>query len=126
MGPFVALVVMVIKEKRVFFPEIAYIPPLKQVQWSLFLSTVIWSYGGFDSMGSMAGEVKGGRPTYIRGIAGSMPLIILNYLGPIIFGYFQINTWTTWQAGYFTDIGYSVAQWLGIWMVAASALRYIF
>jgi len=32
--------------------------------------------GGYDAMGSVAGEVKGGRITYIMGIATSLPLCV--------------------------------------------------
>jgi hypothetical protein len=32
-------------------------PPFQQVDWGVFLSTVIWSYGGFDNMGGMAGTI---------------------------------------------------------------------
>lgn len=37
------------------------------IDWALFISVIIWNLDGFDIMGAMAGEVEGGRSTYIRG-----------------------------------------------------------
>jgi len=99
-----------------------YVPRLWKINWGLLLSTAIWSYGGFDSMGSLAGEVKGGRPTFIKGIFGSMPLIMINYYFPILIGYGISSDYTQWIDGYFTQIPYLINNWLGPWMVAASAL----
>lgn len=82
--------------------------PFGDIQWSLFLSTVLWCFGmffslfvffsfspswfscslssfclpvhesagGFDSIGSVAGEVKGGRRTFILGISASVPIVV--------------------------------------------------
>ncbi len=38
------------------------------IDWALFISVIIWNLDGFDIMGAMAGEVEGGRSTYIRGL----------------------------------------------------------
>ncbi len=35
--------------------DISVLPNFATVDWGLFLSTVIWCYGGFDSMGAFAG-----------------------------------------------------------------------
>jgi len=73
-------------------------------------------------MGSLAGEVKGGRRTFITGIFGSMPLIMVNYVYPTIIGYQIARKWQDWESGYFTDVAFMLSNWLGKWMVAASAL----
>lgn len=74
------------------------LPRFNDIQWSLFISTTLWSFGsspdtyglkhsltgnasgGYDSMGSVAGEVKDGRRTYIAGISISLPLNVRRYL----------------------------------------------
>jgi len=121
-SPFIAEFIMVGLKHEVKAHELAYIPPMDEINWGVFLSTVIWSYGGFDSIGSLAGEVKGGRGTFMKGIFGSIPLIFLNYFFPIWFGYCIDPHWTDWQSGYFTKVAYQLTKWLGIWMVAASAV----
>eukprot|EP01087_Luapelamoeba_hula_P009332 TRINITY_DN2405_c0_g1_i1.p1 TRINITY_DN2405_c0_g1~~TRINITY_DN2405_c0_g1_i1.p1 ORF type:complete len:396 (+),score=39.51 TRINITY_DN2405_c0_g1_i1:180-1367(+) len=95
---------------------------LSEIQWGVFLSTVLWSYGGYDSVGSVAGEVKGGRPTFIKGISASLPLAIANYFAPVAIGYSLHPQVEDWQSGFFTKIAYDEASWLGIWMVAASCI----
>ncbi len=93
---------------------LSFIPETPDIQWGLFLSTVIWCYGGFDNMGSLAGEVKGGRATFLVGIIGSFPLIILNYFLPIFIGYSIDTNYTDWVSGYFGPLAYKLANWLGI------------
>jgi len=60
MSPFVAELILIGINNDFHLTRLKEIPS-KDIQWGLFLSMVIWSYGGFDSMGSLAGEVKGGR-----------------------------------------------------------------
>eukprot|EP01119_Soliformovum_irregulare_P010477 TRINITY_DN2583_c0_g1_i1.p1 TRINITY_DN2583_c0_g1~~TRINITY_DN2583_c0_g1_i1.p1 ORF type:complete len:477 (+),score=95.86 TRINITY_DN2583_c0_g1_i1:67-1497(+) len=99
-----------------------YVPPMKEIKWGTFISTVVWSFGGFDSMGSMAGEVKGGRPTIMRGIIGSMPLVMVNYLFPLIIGILIAPDWQDWQSGYFTVVASRVTPWVHYFMVGSSVL----
>jgi len=121
MSPFLAELILIAIHNDYHLTRLKEIPT-KDIQWGLFLSTVIWSYGGFDSMGSLAGEVKGGRRTFVQGITGSMPLIIANYFVPVILGYSINSNHSNWVSGYFTTLAYKEASWLGAWMVAASAL----
>jgi hypothetical protein len=37
---------------------LAEVPPLHKIKFGVYLGTVIWCYGGFDNMGSLAGEVE--------------------------------------------------------------------
>jgi len=125
LSPFICEFILVIMHHDLDVSLLKYTPPVHDIQWALFLSTVIWSYGGFDSMGSLAGEVKGGRKTFMMGIMCSFPLIFLNYFFPICFGYSVQSNWSLWQSGYFTTIADLVktrGNYLGYWMVAASAI----
>jgi amino acid transporter len=94
----------------------------ESADWGLYLSTVIWSFGGFDSLGSLAGEVKGGRKTYILGTFGVLPFNICSYLIPIAIGYSLKPDYTQWTSGYFTIVAYSVSSWLGVLMVTGSVV----
>ena len=125
LAPFVVEAVIVVKDGQLDLKSLAYIPPYKNLQFSLFLSTVIWSYGGFDSMGSLAGEVKGGRKTFMSGIIGSFPLIFINYFIPTAIGYSINGNYNNWVAGYFAPLAFLLntqRSYLGYWMVVASAL----
>jgi len=122
LSPFIAEFIMVGMRHEIDVKALAYVPPLNEIQWGVFLSTVIWSYGGFDSLGSLAGEVKGGRSTFLKGIFGSVPLIFINYFFPIWFGYSIDKNWKDWTSGFFSPLAYKLSHWLGAWMVAASAV----
>jgi len=127
LAPFFIEVFLVIYRHELNVNILLEVPPFAYVEPNIgvFLSTVIWSYGGFDSMGNLAGEVKGGRKTFLLGILGSFPLVFLNYFFPIFVGYSINPVYQDWQTGYFTNIAYMVTtkgQWLGIFMVIASAI----
>jgi len=125
LSPFVWETIVVAYEGKVDFELLRFVPEYNDMNISVFLSTVIWSFGGFDSMGSLAGEVKGGRKTFMTGILGSFPLIFVNYFIPIVIGYSVDSNWKCWDTGYFGTVSYEVpraAHYLGPWMVAASAL----
>ncbi len=77
-------------------------------------------------MGSMAGEVKGGRPTFLKGIIGSLPIIVANYFGPIMIGLPFSPNIQLWNSGWFTTLAQNIAPWLGGWMVASSFIRFSF
>lgn len=138
LAPFIVEIAMVIQRHELDIHALRTIPPVHDIQWAVFLSTIIWSYGGFDSMGSLAGnhifplvisdhfklgEVKGGRSTFMRGLLGSFPLIFMNYFWPIFIGYSIDTNYQDWTSGYFTPLAYKLTKWLGIWMAASSAVR---
>lgn len=50
---------------------------------STFVGTTVWAFGGFDSLGSIAGEIEGGKRTFFRGLLLCMPMMLLNYSFPL-------------------------------------------
>jgi hypothetical protein len=58
--------------------------PRHGVHWSVFMSTLLWNFQGFDSMGSLAGEVKNARVTYPVGILVGSALITSMYILPVL------------------------------------------
>jgi len=92
------------------------------IKWGILLGTMVYAYGGFDSLGSFAGEVKGGRRAFIAGIFGILPFNILNYMIPVCLGYMVHPHYKDWQSGYFTSIGFDLTIWLGIVMTCSAEL----
>ncbi|EEY62249.1 Amino Acid-Polyamine-Organocation (APC) Family [Phytophthora infestans T30-4] len=74
-----------------------------QIDWSLFLSTILWNYQGWDSLGCVAGEVKDGGRTYPIAIVIAMILITINYAFP-------------------ETIAMTLAPWLGVWVGMAAVV----
>lgn len=90
------------------------------VEWSLFLSTLLWNTNGWDNAGCCAGEVENPRRTYPRAMAAAVFLVILAYLLPVAVGVGVDRNWGDWKEGYFPQIGAKIGgEWLGTWLTAA-------
>lgn len=61
-------------------PSWDYVGP----RMSTFVGTCVWAFGGFDSLGNIAGEISGGRRTFFLGLLITMPLLLCNYTFPLI------------------------------------------
>eukprot|EP01126_Amoeba_proteus_P043876 TRINITY_DN4840_c0_g1_i14.p1 TRINITY_DN4840_c0_g1~~TRINITY_DN4840_c0_g1_i14.p1 ORF type:complete len:356 (-),score=43.36 TRINITY_DN4840_c0_g1_i14:90-1157(-) len=119
--PFVTEFIMIfVLHRRVYWESLGEIPT--QVNWSVLLSTSVWSFGGFDTIGSLAGEVKGGTRTYICGLAGALPLTLFTYVFPVILSYLVFPYREKWGDHTFTDVAFTYTQSLGVSMLIASVL----
>lgn len=97
-------------------------PFLQSTQWGLYFSTLVWSFGGFDSIGSAAGEVAGGLRSFVCAFALTIPLVMGNYALPVLVGYAITREFATWQSGYFSAIGAMVSPAVGVMMVVAAVI----
>jgi len=105
------------------FSNMLYIPDIKSVKWSVLISTAVWSLGGYDYVGSVAGEVKGGKKAFVIGILATFPLNLINYLYPLTLTYIVDGNDANWQSGYFTQLTRNhFPYWLGIMMVISAVL----
>ncbi|TYZ57249.1 hypothetical protein PybrP1_008806 [[Pythium] brassicae (nom. inval.)] len=92
------------------------------INWSVFLSTILWNYQGWDSLGCVAGEVKDGGRTYPIAIVIAMTLITVNYAFPVAAGIMVQPDFTTWHEGSLESIAMTIAPWLGVWVGAAAVV----
>jgi len=103
--------------------NVVNIPPLSDVVWSPLISSVVWNLDGNDYIGSIAGEVKGGRKTYIIAILIVMPLSIINFGYPILLAYLIDGNNSHWVSGYLTDvIRIHCPVWLGLLSIISFTL----
>jgi amino acid transporter len=54
--------------------------------WGLFFNTMLFNYTGWDSLGSLAGEVTNGKRAFPIGVLGALALITINYALPVFLG----------------------------------------
>jgi len=108
----------------VHFDKLLWIPDFNDIAWGKFISTVVWSFGGFDSVGSVAGDVAGGKRTFLLGVLGSFPISLVNYFWPIMLDFILDPDVKNWHEGYFTLVTFKVfpSPWIGIWLTISSAL----
>jgi amino acid transporter len=97
-------------------------PFFANTNWGLYFSTLVWCFGGFDSIGSAAGEVAGGVRSFVCAFVLTIPLVMANYALPVVVGYAITREFNTWTSGYFSAIGAMVAPGVGIMMIVAAVV----
>eukprot|EP01129_Flabellula_baltica_P004532 TRINITY_DN1582_c0_g2_i6.p1 TRINITY_DN1582_c0_g2~~TRINITY_DN1582_c0_g2_i6.p1 ORF type:complete len:313 (-),score=45.62 TRINITY_DN1582_c0_g2_i6:49-987(-) len=97
-------------------------PDLLTRDWALFFSVMIWNVSGFDSLSTVAGELKNPEKMhYALGIAGLMSLA--TYFFPLLFLVSSAPDYELWVEGYFPVIAENIAgDWLKIFVVLAQGV----
>eukprot|EP00697_Spironema_sp_BW2_P011447 gnl/Spiro4/27131_TR13494_c0_g1_i1.p1 gnl/Spiro4/27131_TR13494_c0_g1~~gnl/Spiro4/27131_TR13494_c0_g1_i1.p1 ORF type:complete len:534 (+),score=163.02 gnl/Spiro4/27131_TR13494_c0_g1_i1:56-1603(+) len=98
---------------------------LSRSNFADFVATMIWTWTGYDTIGSLAGEVKGGRRTYLLGMFITFPFSILNYVVPVFTGFAIERDSANWSVCCLTKIAYSVSTLCYVLMATSAALCYI-
>lgn len=100
------------------------IPSISQVNWGVFVATVVWSLGNFDGVGALAGEVSGGRRVFLTGFLSTLPISYANYILPVLLCMIAVPDWRSplWTAGGYVEIAGTIRPWLGDIMSAAASL----
>lgn len=104
--------------------SMAYVPNFGSIDWPVYISTIIWCIGGFDYVGALCGEVKGGPKIFFRGILLSLPFSIATYALPVMLCVVVMPPSTPggWGPGAYTTVAQHVSAWLGYVMIAASCV----
>jgi len=92
------------------------------INWSLFVSTMLWNFQGWDGLGCVAGEVKDGKRTYPLGVLFALVVITFAYTLPVMVGVCVIPDLSAWQSGLLETIASKISPWLGVWVVIGAAL----
>ncbi|KAL6078954.1 Amino acid permease [Balamuthia mandrillaris] len=120
--PFVLLVIMAPIQVHFDWSKWLELPRHNELDFGVFISTLAYMFGGFDNLGVFAGEVKGGRRSFIIGLFGILPINVMNYFFPVFFGFMVAPHYADWQSGYFTHVAKILSSWLGIIMLVGSAV----
>ncbi|ETV86501.1 hypothetical protein H257_01681 [Aphanomyces astaci] len=79
------------------------------VQWDVLMGTIFWSFNGFASVSTFAGEVANPSKTYPTALAITIVFVELTYLIPLVAGtVFNEPLWHTWTEISFSDLGFAV------------------
>ncbi|KAG9452845.1 hypothetical protein H6P81_005749 [Aristolochia fimbriata] len=97
---------------------------LHNVNWSLYLNTLFWNLNYWDSISTLAGEVKDPMKTLPKSLFYAVIVVIFGYFIPLLAG-----TGATkldrerWTDGYLADVAKMIAGvWLRWWIQGAAAL----
>ncbi|KAK8952474.1 putative polyamine transporter [Platanthera zijinensis] len=94
------------------------------VDWSLYLNTLFWNLNYWDSISTLAGEVRNPKKTLPKALFYALILVVFVYIYPLLAGTGSIPLERElWTDGYFSDIAKILGgMWLTLWLQAASAL----
>ena len=128
--PFVAILIVLGLDGKLasvdYASIIGDIPKIGAVEWPVLLSTLVWTLGSFDSVGALAGEVKGGKREFLTGFMVTLPISYTNYIAPMLICLVAAPNWRTgaWSndGGGYEQIAMGLRGWLGILMTCASLL----
>lgn len=91
--------------------------------WRKFLTVLLWNTSGFDSAGSVAGEVAEPSTSYPRALIATVALMTLSYSLPTLVGYAYVPDRDDWHDGTFVDAAdYVGGKGLKIWLGVAGAV----
>ncbi len=100
----------------------ADIPALGAVDYGIFISTLVWALGGFDSVGALAGEVKGGKSTYLKGVLLTIPASFVTYIGPALLCLIAVPQYSSPLWNGYTHLAGAITPWLGVLMTVCALL----
>ena len=116
LAPFAAMVIIGAPQVE----PTAWLAGTGNVEWGLFLSTVLWNTNGWDNAGCCAGEVEKPGQTYPWAMTAAVLLVTLAYLLPVAVGVGVDKNWSDWKEGYFPVIAAKIGgDWLGRWLTIA-------
>lgn len=92
------------------------------IDWSAFMSTLLWNYQGWDGLGCIAGEVKNGKRTYPLGIILALLMMTITYSIPIAVGVSMDSDFDRWGDGYLSTIANEISPWMGVWVVVGAMI----
>lgn len=87
----------------------------------VFLSTMMWSYTGWDSLGCIAGEVKNPGRTYIVGSLLTLVLVTATYGLPVLIGVQLQPDLARWAPGTFVALAFGSGKVVG-WLATLGAI----
>ena len=99
-------------------PAAAAVAPA--IDWSGFLATIMWSFTGWDALGSLAGEVKDPRRTYIAGTLLTLVVATTSYALPLVVSIATHPDYATWRSGSFAAFTGDLSPWLATACTLAS------
>jgi amino acid transporter len=79
-------------------PFMPFVPHGQSIFGSLGpgLAIGVWMYSGYDSMSTVAGEVRNPRKLIPRGLMIAMPIVVLLYFLPTLAGLAGVGNWSDW------------------------------
>jgi amino acid transporter len=101
------------------------VPPEKfsKVNWGLFLTTIVWSTGGFDNMSQVSSELQNPKKSYPRAMVLTLFAMIITTIVPFLVAFSVAPNYHLWHDGYWAQIAFLAAgDWLRIVLVVGAII----
>jgi amino acid transporter len=92
------------------------------LDWTAFLSTMLWSFTGWDSLGCIAGEVINPKRTFFLGTVITMAFVTVSYTLTLFVSITTHPDYWNWDQGSFAKFAGDVGSWLGVFATTAALL----
>lgn len=96
-----------------------------RIEWAGFLSTVLWGYTGWASLGALAGEVRNPAVTYPRGTALTMVFVSLLYGLPLLTSATTHPDYWNWRSGSFLRHLEDAGEWVAVLAALTAVLSQV-
>ena len=100
----------------------AEIPSFGHVQWGVFMSTMLWSYTGWDGMGSVAGEVKNVGRAFPLAMLITICMVTSMYILPLLVAIQTNPDWQDYDEGTLGEVAFGFGNWIGYWIGVGAVL----
>ncbi len=128
LAPFVVMVGMGVVQGKVDVTNWFEVKPLREVDWLSFMNVLFWSTNYWDTVSTLAGEVKRPSKTFPRALMYAVVLVVLSYLLPLLVGIGVAGApggddGDDWKLGFFATVARRVGGPALAWsMVVAAAV----
>ncbi|GLC39294.1 hypothetical protein PLESTB_001574500 [Pleodorina starrii] len=92
------------------------------VNWPTFLNVMFWNLNYWDSVSTLAGEVRDPGRTFPRALLLAVVLVVAMYLLPTLAALGVQGATGDWKLGYYGMVAQQVGgSWLAVWIIVAAA-----
>ncbi len=130
LAPFVVMIALGVVQGQVNVTNWLEVKPLGDIDWLSFMNVLFWSTNYWDTVSTLAGEVRRPSKTFPRALMYAVVLVVLSYLLPLLVGIGvagapggEDDDMDAWKLGFFATVARRVGGPTLAWsMVVAAAV----
>jgi len=117
---FLPVCILFVWEAKQIDPATQWTQTVETVDWGTFLGVTLWIYSGWDSAGTIAGEVENVHIVYPISVVLCLFMQSAAYILPVIWGLSYNQDLTNWVNGYFGTLADETNFGMGVLVTVAA------
>lgn len=98
----------------------------KEVDWTTWINVMFWNLNYWDSVSTLAGEVRAPETTFPRAMMLAVALVVSMYLIPALASLGVMPAGYEWKLGTYGEVAQLVGgQWLAVWVLCAAGFSQV-